>query len=1815
MHRPVYLMASIFLVLALCASYWPADGPGSAGMSPQGCDPDMNPPVIVYPSQDINVQLAPCDGSRTAVVFFDATASDACDPSPALSINVSASPGGSLQLSNPFQNTYMALATPGTYQLILTATDASGNTREEDFFIVVTQPPAPVANAACNSSVVINLGPGCQRYVSADMLLTGEVGCLPDASFLIEIEDEDPSNGNILDGVGVFPFSITPLQPPNATNFTGPFALSDWGIHVDFQGSVVLSATADSLVLNGSLSTASAIAVLPMQFNGALSFRWGTAFLPPGALFEGFLLGPAGNIITSFSSADGSSGLENLFINAGSKLVLQLFSNDQGGGGPAPVAWLSNWNFDYAPVSLAGVPSCWGEIDARDAGPVLECPDDTDSAPLGTSAQQLAGELDVTDPILNPPLYSCLIENAAPAGGRFYELIPFEVTETDIYTFFLESGFNEGFGHLALFQDTFDLNNPCQNIIAQADNPQVSNPIGTGNDPVLRIGLPLQAGRQYYLLTTSDIPDAIGPYTYTVVSDGDGQILGVPSSQLDILYPLYCNDVGLVLDDTASLSLLGVPDVQGGCTPFAMSFSDVLTEEGDCGALYITRTFTAVDEQGNTGTCEQRIDFHRPSLDEVVLPPFTFPVECDEAYPVDSLGNPAPELTGYPFLVTASGIVDLRDAYCNIGATYEDGPQVDNCGVSHSFVRKWTIIDWCIQDFPLVYDQIIRIGDFTGPEVSCTLIAPDGTVLPDPPVYSTNPFFCTATFAAPLPEVSDNCSSWEVTTEIVTDESTIIYGPSGNAIDTVVETVVLATVLPDAPSRIVSNIPVGCHRFRFTVEDECGNETVSECGFCVEDQVRPNVTCDDNLGVSIGSSGTARIFGSVIEEDSWDNCGIEKIEVRREVSYDDDCNPVPPYFTPWAEYVDFFCCDANSIVEAEVRVVDAAGNEGICSVSLLVEDKSRPSCTPPDAYSLYCDELPYDFTSSDTAQLQSLFGEPEVADNCGAFWNELTPVNNLDDCGYGTIIRRFEAVDINGNTSNTNCEQVITILEKHNYEIKFPKDDGANCGYPNPADTIEVSEIGCDLLAISVDDLTLSTSGDECYKLFRTYRVVNWCEYDGQSSPVVIGRDEDCDGMPGDEDVWVLRRQDHAYIDRDNQENNADPVAGERLCQPDNPEGYWRNVTSNGYWEYTQHLKIYDTIPPQILFIVPPPFCAISDDCLAAVEYLFIVSDNCTPDDLNFEIYYDENSDGVPDSMVTTIFGVYPKWKINGEYPIGTHSFEVYVRDGCGNVATASMPFEVVDCKAPSPTCISGLVSTLMGVPPDTDVDNDGDIDLAALTIFASDFIASPVSDCSGPVIYSINRPGEEPSPDKQSLILTCDDMGILIVEIHAWDHANNPYAVQPDDLEVRGPNHDHCETFILVRDNGQNCLVNEGLIAGQIQREDNQPVAEVEVALGGDVTASTLTADDGLYAFNALELGYDYTITPYRDGDDHNGLSTFDIVLISQHILGTRPLDSPYKIIAADVNRSGSVSTIDMIQLRQLILGIILEFPTNDSWRFVPRSHNFDNPRNPWTAPIPESISINNLNGQRLTEDFVGIKVGDVDLSAQANGLQGVEGRRYPGTLSLRGADVSLQAGEQYVLTLQSDLDGILGLQAALRFDTKAVSVGQVIGEAVGDQYFNRQYLEDGRLILSWNTPAAAHTDAALMSIHLRARKACRLSEVASLDENLLAAEAYDENYQKIGLHLDWEERPARGPGLYNWPNPFHTKTTIRFEAAEAGPGRLELYHLNGALVKSIEGFYTEGVQQIEVSAAELPAPGVYICKLQFGGQSWAQKLVFTGR
>ena len=127
---------------------------------------------------------------------------------------------------------------------------------------------------------------------------------------------------------------------------------------------------------------------------------------------------------------------------------------------------------------------------------------------------------------------------------------------------------------------------------------------------------------------------------------------------------------------------------------------------------------------------------------------------------------------------------------------------------------------------------------------------------------------------------------------------------------------------------------------------------------------------------------------------------------------------------------------------------------------------------------------------------------------------------------------------------------------------------------------------------------------------------------------------------------------------------------------------------------------------------------------------------------------------------------------------------------------------------------------------------------------------------------------------------------------------------------------------------------------------------------LTGNGVDETLDCDTlGFFAFQDVPQGDTVRLRPENNANWLNGVTTFDLVLISKHILGITPLSSPLKMIAADANRSNSITTFDIVQLRKVLLGILDTVPGNTSWRFIDSTFVFQDTLNPFSAPSGAAI------------------------------------------------------------------------------------------------------------------------------------------------------------------------------------------------------------------------------------------------------------------
>ncbi len=628
-----------------------------------------------------------------------------------------------------------------------------------------------------------------------------------------------------------------------------------------------------------------------------------------------------------------------------------------------------------------------------------------------------------------------------------------------------------------------------------------------------------------------------------------------------------------------------------------------------------------------------------------------------------------------------------------------------------------------------------------------------------------------------------------------------------------------------------------------------------------------------------------------------------------------------------------------------------------------------------------------------------------------------------------------------------------------------------------------------------------------------------------------------------------------------------------------------------GRWDHTQVIKIYNSEAPVILSECEDIYiCGYEDDCGDVSVALSIdASDDCSSaDDLNYSYTIDLHTDGDDDLSGNAN-------DVTGVYPLGTHTIYWEVEDGCGNITACDYRFKISDCKKPSPVCINGLAAEIMPIP-------------GAITLWATDFASSSSFDNCTPyeeLIFSFSADTSD-----TNITFDCDHIGIQNLELWVTDADGNQ---------------DFCSTYVIVQDNQLACLdsgTELASISGTVETENQDMVENVTVAIGGSNDAPIVTGANGAFSFTELPTGSNYTVTPSKNLNHLNGVTTFDLVLITKHILGITLLDSPYKIIAADANRSNTVTTLDMVKLRRLILNIDTALSDGESWRFVDKDFVFPDMANPFATTFPEVYSINDMQSDEFAS-FVGVKIGDVNNSALVNSLMEASARRTKqGELIFTIADQKVKANETITVDFTAEnFEDIAAFQFTLNFNADALEfVDFTAGDltAMGVDNFGLHQTEKGIITCSWNDVKEIHVDknVALFSLSFKANQAkVNLKDLLTMNSSVTTAEAYTATEVKdiaLAFHTDKGQELIGGLELFqNTPNPFEKATTIGFNLKNADQVSLRILDLSGSVIKSYEGKYTSGYHEIQVDRDELPAVGMLYYQMKTSTETATRKML----
>jgi len=362
---------------------------------------------------------------------------------------------------------------------------------------------------------------------------------------------------------------------------------------------------------------------------------------------------------------------------------------------------------------------------------------------------------------------------------------------------------------------------------------------------------------------------------------------------------------------------------------------------------------------------------------------------------------------------------------------------------------------------------------------------------------------------------------------------------------------------------------------------------------------------------------------------------------------------------------------------------------------------------------------------------------------------------------------------------------------------------------------------------------------------------------------------------------------------------------------------------------------------------------------------------------------------------------------------------------------------------------------------------------------------------------------------------------------------------------------------------------------SGNIKHPTKGNIIGVTTKMTG-TTNNTLVAN-GNYSFDCLPSSTVATIKPTKNNDvkKNNGVSSIDVILVQNHILNKIKLNSPYKIIAADVNNNKSISNIDIIFMKRLILGIDTTFTSNKLWAFVDSSYAFPDTTNPF--PYKDSINIANFASNKTNQTFIGVKLGDVNYDwnpalAKGTKVDNVE-------LVFENYKSQNNNYELRVPITVKNFKDLTALQYTLHFNQKDYAFVGIENNKLGLEFNKKQAIETGDISFLWadarGEEKSLEDGSILFELVLKTNelRTNKLDLGLALTNDITEIEAWDKNNQQHNIILSKKETPTSNVSLSSsekWsvaPNPTSGEVIVNMLSKENRVVVFELTNSQGKL------------------------------------------------
>jgi len=1175
-------------------------------------------------------------------------------------------------------------------------------------------------------------------------------------------------------------------------------------------------------------------------------------------------------------------------------------------------------------------------------------------------------------------------------------------------------------------------------------------------------------------------------------------------------------------------------------------------------------TFTATDENSNTTTgC---------TIAFMVLDTIPPTIVCDPDTMMFDIPSDAADctftVTSEPFDISATDNCDndvaITHDYSTVGDAGYTGTNSDMTLVGAVFGPGSTVVEWIAEDDSGNMDTcsvVVVVNKNTPPTLTC--ISP--VTLSD---TSDGDEDCQHTVEGDEldPTVSDQCGTVTLTHDFAAAPS-----------DTTLAGAVFA--VPDT------------FEITWIATDAFGNADTCVVSVTTNDNVMPVCVEQDTVVINIDTSGVYNLTVDDLSSPLVDNCdGID-------LTY---------FFS-----TSLTCDNLGDTIMVPFTATDMSGNESIgCPLVVVVNETGMPECNPIDI----------------TVNLDAIGGvgiDPSDINNVNISACGLEPIVNIsqDTFSCNDIGDNDVTIEVINGMDTLTCVAVVTVTDtifgpqilceadtsltcleldaQYGGDIEAWMDDTPgilavidNC----PESPMNMYDIDTILLIntemcgfgesvrtfVVTDQFGMSSQCSQIFTVLPGDNQLTQEDINGLNLPTmvtVVGCVDDLDLSPNNSNLGQITVDSLLGLGEcfDVEISFVDEVEGDGCEQVITRTWTVDDLCQEGEFTFVQTITIVDETAPTIVGATDITVVAGGATCSAFVNFAGLSASDCNvvSGTNNGPFANDPNS-----------------FNPAGTYDVGTYEIIVNASDPCGNTATDTINLVVED---------------------------GSDFTLQCRKLFPQIFDDQSLTVTTRPRDYLIVMGACDDELPQFDFTFTFDDLSDTI---RVWDC---------DDVEVYfeeqmfwydqdGNFVDSCLVATRPQDPTNLCGGNFVGVSGSIVTEagDGIDAFEVELMGAGELIESNHL---GQYAFSQMQTGGQYEIVPHKDGDDRNGVNVLDLIKVQRHILAMEAIESPYKLIAADVNSDERVSAADLLALRRLLLGSDDSFTANTSWRTVDAEYTFPDPLDPWAEYLPESYDIAELNNSMWIE-FVGVKIGDVDNSVSLAGNPAVSKRSNSavGTM-LSATDVLDEIST--VSLVASDKLSMYGAQITL--DLNSMQLLDVQSHLFAASNIAYREVEPGVYTIILTSPAGVQVESGETYMELQVATSADVlpvSDITVADDKRYATELIvGEDMEPATLALEYQEVDKEGDLVedvtgelsvdQNRPNPWSDETQIVFTIPAADLVTCTVYDVSGRVVYQTKEVYTAGKHTITLGSDQVASTGILYYQISYRADVQQHKMI----